>query len=315
MFFADAPSDRVAWQTYAKVLGYSGVDAVRDMLRLYFQNALISEWDGIWNNKIVPLLYEKIFKMIRFKGFNVGDMTPNGRYRGGTQDMTVSFSGTGSQTRRKTQFVTVKYVGSNVDALKTADLDFILMRLRLSYSTQHYNGLLFNGSVNNDLLDGVTVFCPETAAEQRNPKTDYRWLAQRLIMHLNRNLEYYNRVLLYSLDEQRRFMLLDGFHIEVFDLEGKNPKYHSLSSVLKNSPVTVAGNSMVFPVSPGYKVDLSLILKAEKGVEAPSLLDMYRSDTPTPPYRISIPSKGVYAEAMMGQCDSCERVKPDSSQD
>ncbi len=78
---------------------------------------------------------------------------------------------------------------------------------------------------------------------------------------------------------------------------------------------------MVFPVSPGYKVDVSMILKSggedgEDGEDSgPSLLDFYRPEIPPSPYRISVPSRGVYSETMMGQCDSCEKVKPDSSQD
>ena len=47
-------------------------------------------------------------------------------------------------------------------------------------------------------------------------------------------------MLVYSLDAQRRFMLLDGFHIEAYNRDGSSAGYHSLSSVLKNSPITIA---------------------------------------------------------------------------
>ncbi|KAL8654209.1 MAG: hypothetical protein Q9210_001655 [Variospora velana] len=43
---------------------------------------------------------------------------------------------------------------------------------------------------------------------------DDRFRVQETHYHMNQNLEYYNRVLWYSIDEQRRFMLLDGFHIQ-----------------------------------------------------------------------------------------------------
>ncbi|KAL8923488.1 MAG: hypothetical protein Q9208_004616 [Pyrenodesmia sp. 3 TL-2023] len=46
-----------------------------------------------------------------------------------------------------------------------------------------------------------------------------------------------------------------------------------------------------------------------------SLLDLYKSDIPSPPYRLIVPTRGVYSESMMGQCDACEKIKPDSSQD
>ena len=74
---------------------------------------------------------------------------------------------------------------------------------------------------------------------------------------------------------------------------------------------------MVFPVSPGFKVNQSMIITTtnQAGEASNSLLDLYKPDMPPPPYRLSVPSKGVYSEGIMGQCDSCEKVKPDSSQD
>ncbi|KAH0543416.1 hypothetical protein FGG08_002274 [Glutinoglossum americanum] len=316
-FFADSPVDKAAWQAYANVLGYpQNPDGVRSMLKLYFLNATISEWDGIWRDKVAPAIFDAIYKSIAFGGANMGDFALMNRYRGGQETMRITFSGSIAKTRKDTQFITIGSNRSAVAALQQSNIQVILTTLRISYSTQHYSGILFNGTVNNDLLDGVTVFCPQTQAEMRNPRIDDRWNAQRLITHLNRNLEYYNRVLLYSLDAQRRFMLLDGFHIEVFTRDGQPAGYHSLSSVLKNSPVGMAGNSIAFPVSPGYKVDRSVILQGSETSGSPtSLLELYRPEVPTPPYRISVPCKGIYSESMMGQCDSCEKLKPDSSQD
>jgi hypothetical protein len=316
-FFHDSPKDRQMWLTFATILNYqNSMDGVRQMLKYYFLNATISEWDSIWRSKVAPDIYEKMYQSLSFNGLAVTDFTRMNTYRGGMQQINVTFSGQAQQTRAQTQFLTLKCINPAVRSLVNADVEWNLRYLRIAYSTQHYNGLIYNGSVNNDLYDDVTVFCPLSEAETRNPKTEDRWLSQRLISHLNRNLEYYNRVLLYSLDAQRRFMLLDGFHIEVFNENGTSAGYHSLSSVLKNSPVAMAGNSMVFPVSPGYKVDQSMILQSGDGESAgASLLDLYQPEIPTPPYRISVPSKGVYSESMMGKCDSCEKLKPDSSQD
>ena len=74
---------------------------------------------------------------------------------------------------------------------------------------------------------------------------------------------------------------------------------------------------MVFPVSPGFKVNQNLIVATttDEGESSNSLLDLYKPDMPSPPYRLSVPSRGVYSESIIGQCDSCEKVKPDSSQD
>jgi hypothetical protein len=90
--------------------------------------------------------------------------------------------------------------------------------VRMYYSTAHYNGTLFAGPFSGDVLDdlGATIKCPPTEAEKRNPRKEDRFLTQTLITHLNRNIEYYNRVLRSSMDSQRRFLLFDGFKIETF---------------------------------------------------------------------------------------------------
>ena len=315
-FFHDSPKDYAAWQTFAALLGHGdSKEGIRSMIKYYFLNATISEWSRIWDKQVAQAIYLKMFESIHVDGISL-DFTPLNDYRGGSKIMRVSMAGQGQRTREQIQFLTFRCGNAFVRRLKDSGVEWNLRYLRLSYSTAHFNGLLHNGSVNNDLFDDVTIFAPLTEAELKDPRKDDRWFTQRLIKHLNQNIEYYNRVLLYSLDAQRRFMLLDGFHIQVFDEDGSSRGYHSLSSVLKNSPITMAGNSMVFPVSPGYKVDRSLILQgADEENYGASLLDLYRPDVPPSPYRLSIPSKGVYTESMMGVCDSCEKLKPDSSQD
>lgn len=86
---------------------------------------------------------------------------------------------------------------------------------------------------------------------------------------------------------------------------------------------TVVGNSLVFPIAPGSRVSQSLIvrdtppLENEQESKDPirTPLDHYRSDIVPTPYRISVPTKGVFMEAVMGRCESCEKVMPDTSQD
>ena len=104
---------------------------------------------------------------------------------------------------------------------------------------------------------------------------------------------------------------------QVFKDDGQPNGYRSLSSVLKHNLISIIGNAMVFPVSPGFKVNQNMIVptSTDDGETSNSLLDLYKPDMPSPPYRLSVPSKGVYSESIIGQCDSCEKVKPDSSQD
>ncbi|KAI9784185.1 MAG: hypothetical protein M1839_002691 [Geoglossum umbratile] len=324
-FFAKNPEDKTMWSACSQLLEFNSPE---EMMEYYFANQLISDWDSTWYSSIAPRVYAKLLSHIK-----IDTIAPNfssfGNYNGGERVMSFSFEAAGSlgKTRLDCKFL---LIGCNSEVAKKLDntpVIFRLRTLRLAYSTDHFNGLLYNGSPNVNILarndvanpndDGVKIYCPETAAEQRNPKLDDRYLAQRLVSHLNQHLEYYNRVLWYSLDTQRRFLLLDGFHIEVFDDKGMTLGYRSISSVVKSNLIAVIGNSLVFPVAPGYKVGASFISATNTHGQPvkESLIDFYKPEVSPPPYRLSIPTRGIYSESVIGQCDSCEKVKPDSSQD
>ena len=189
------------------------------------------------------------------------------------------------------------------------------------YSTAHYNGMLFSGSVNDDLLDKTIFYIPENPDEKRDPRREDRYLAAKLIEHLNGNLEYYNKVLWFSLDPDRRYMLLDGFSIQTFKDDGTlihaPGGLKSLASVVKNDVIAVAGNSLIFPVAPGYRVSGSFILPVSEDAKKDqvSLFDHYAPLTPPEPYRISVPTKGVFAEAVQGACNACEKIETERLQD
>ena len=46
-----------------------------------------------------------------------------------------------------------------------------------------------------------------------------------------------------------------------------------------------------------------------------TLLDHYKPRTPVKPYRVSVPTSGVYTEAVQGQCNACEMIETDRAQD
>ena len=195
----------------------------------------------------------------------------------------------------------------------------IIDDLRLNYSTEHFDGTLYAGSVGNDLLDGVDLYIPVQAEEKRNPRREDRYLAATLVEHLNTHLEHYNKVLWADLDPDRRFMLLDGFDIQTYRADGTLPAggegMRSLASVVKNEVIGIAGNSLVMPVAPGYRVSQALITAESDGDVAAGLFEHYQPLTPVDPYRVSVPTRGVYAEALLGQCNACEEIEPDRAQD
>jgi hypothetical protein len=92
-------------------------------------------------------------------------------------------------------------------------------------------------------------------------------------------------------------MLLDGF-------EAPNSGGRSVASVVDNSLIGIAGNSLIMPVSRGYHLDPTFKQDIENPID---LVEHYQPNTPIEPVRVAIPTRGVYAEAVMGACNSCER--------
>ena len=105
------------------------------------------------------------------------------------------------------------------------------------------------------------------------------------------------------LDPQRRFLLLDGFSVKKQRPNGAIVDL-SLASVVENRIVGFAGNSVIFPVSRGMSLDPTLGQRDGTRVD---LVDLYAPTTPIPPIRVSIPTPGVFAEAVMGSCNACEK--------
>lgn len=315
-FFAENSDDKRQWELYSKILGYPSVG---DMLDAHFKGNLISEWDRIFQQDIAPLIFEKILDAIQLDQFST-DFSSVAKYHGGERMMTLDLVGTTPKARNRLPvLLNMTISDANIKGLKkyvTLHLD----SASIGYSTAHFNGALFDGPVRDDLLDGAALSIPENSEDKRNPRREDRYLAAKLIEHLNSNLEYYNKVLWYSLDPDRRYMLLDGFSIQVYDSEGKalpGPGgLRSLASVVKNDVVSLAGNALVLPVAPGYRVSGSFISVSTDGdAGRPTLLDHYQPVTPVPPYRISVPSKGIFGEAVLGACNACEKIETERLQD
>jgi hypothetical protein len=76
-----------------------------------------------------------------------------------------------------------------------------------------------------------------------------------------------------------------------------------VASVVENKLIAIVGNCMVLPVARGFHLDPTFSQDEENPID---LLNHYAPTTPIPPVRISIPTRGVFAEAVMGSCNSCE---------
>jgi outer membrane protein OmpA-like peptidoglycan-associated protein len=148
---------------------------------------------------------------------------------------------------------------------------------------------------------GAALDTPTDVWEQRNPREEDARQADDLVAHVNDNLEYYHHAIWWTMDPNRRFMLLDGFMIP----SGQR----SVASVVENRLIGIVGNSLIMPVARGVHLDPRF--KPRGNGMAIDFLAYYQPPVPIPPARVSLPTRGVFAEAIMGGCNACER-KDDS---
>lgn len=144
---------------------------------------------------------------------------------------------------------------------------------------------------------GATLYTPLDAWEQRSPRTEDRRLAAQLVDHLNDHLEYYHQAIWWTMDPNRRYMLLDGYY-------APNSGGRSVASVVENRLIGIVGNCFVLPVAHGNHLDPRIRASGSSG----KLLEFYALDSPIPPTRVSLPTRGVFAEAVMGSCNACEKI-------
>jgi hypothetical protein len=177
----------------------------------------------------------------------------------------------------------------------------IVKTIEVHATTDDHRGVLLNKTdLDLDLVprkgESTPVSCKLQVGTDINRVDDEdERSVQRLVDHLNAHAEHYHVLLWQAMDERRRFLLLDGI------LEPINQR--SLASVVENRLVAVVGNSLVFPMVPGA------VLAWEDPEQPPSpqqLLEKW--DRSLAPARISLPTRGVFAEAMLGECNSCEAI-------
>lgn len=179
----------------------------------------------------------------------------------------------------------------------------IVRSVRCSYRNAYRSFAMVSPRRTRDELRPGDQFYTSTRslsrAEEFNPRANDIVQRDALIKHLNEHVEHYHRLMWWRMDPGRRFMLLDGFI-------APNSGGRSVASVTENRLLDVIGNCLVLPVAPGYQ--LNPMLKPPAGSDKSiDLLEHYRPPIPVPPRRISVPTRGVHAEAIMGDCNSCEK--------
>jgi hypothetical protein len=169
----------------------------------FFLMRTISEWDEIWYKNIVPNIFKRLFLYVKTLPVNIDPTDLNNFAGRGQSNVKVAFSGETTLPRKNMTcmkfHIEPQDAAIRIRALVRSQMVFRIHSATIRYTTAHYQGTMFSGVIDGDIIDeeGASASTPLTDAEKRNPRKDDRFLAQRLVTHLNQNLEYYNRCLWY----------------------------------------------------------------------------------------------------------------------
>jgi hypothetical protein len=290
------------WSAYAQWLW----DSAQNIWERYLGVALERDRDAIWDARIAPGVAQRLLEQlrVRFLGGGSGtgtlsvDPTLVSRFR---QDRPLLVGVRANLPLPNWQRSQIERIRFSLDvSTLPPGAEMRVESASMQYRTDHFTHHLFSHRrVLNDLTlgDDVEIATPLSVREKRNPRERDRRYAERLLAHLNAHVEYYHRAIWFAMDPNRRFMLLDGFVAP--DAGGR-----SVASVVENRVLGIVGNSLVMPVAPGQQLDSTYEFAKATSED---LRHLYSGDS-APPMRISVPTSGVFAEAAMGKCNSCEVI-------
>jgi hypothetical protein len=290
------------WVAYADLLW----DTPQNIFDRYLGVALATERDAIWDARIAPGVAQRLLEDMTLELIEVS---------GAVRSVPIDATMVSTFAQDRPMFVSLR-ANLPLPIVQRAEIERVRLSLSASnlpvgalmvvdsgtlrYRTDHLSHHLFlNRRILNDLTigDDVDIITPLDTLEKRNPREVDVRQADQLLAHLDEHVEYYHRAIWLTMDPNRRYLLLDGF--EAPDAGGR-----SVASVVENRVVGVVGNSLVMPVAPGQELDPTYEFA---GATPRDLRHLYAAD-PAAPMRISLPTPGVYAEAVLGSCNSCEKI-------
>lgn len=315
------------WTLYSTYFSTLSIESIRSK----FSGKSQIERDEIFYQEIAPEIAENYVKKMMFvamaQPINFVTIAIDGGWKKG-EDMNIRIhtivpkNGTAMSLKRSD----IPSVGL-ITPLNENHLDSYVTSGFINYRTSHYNGVFTNqisGSTRSlDSENGALVYTPLKTEESFDFKKEDLRLASQLLEHVNNeNVEYYHHVIWYhGITPDRRYMMLDRIQLDSPDFTQvyaeRGVLGRSVASLVENKIIALVGNCLVFPVSAGYNLDPTYKLKgdddSQDSMSFSSLLEHYQPISETdgnykPSYRISIPTPGVFAEAVMGACNSCEKI-------
>lgn len=230
------------------------------------------------------------------------DFTLASTYRYG-QSVRVDFTYSPDRALSRNDLVNI-VVGVEKDCNLTPGSIANLQRLSIHYTTNDFSREKSSSRAESDLIQ-IENGQPETnGAETNIPLDEWEKQNQRAIIktqtdvlkrHLNEHLEHYHKHLWWNLDRDKLYMMLDTIYA-VSEDDGR-----SVASVVERDPIAILGNNLVYKVAGGAHLGID-------GHKTSQELNEYYTDSVPrgEPLRVSLPTAGVYAQALLDDCEACE---------
>jgi hypothetical protein len=299
---------RQVWLRFSQLFGVS-IGAI--LAGLDRQKAEAEAW---YQREVAPTMAARWADRLRLmaggKPLDGADLTIASSYRyGGVVRIDFSIPLNGQFNRQDLTRITV-FAADALPPGSVADL----VRLSLHYYTDHFDSAAESVTGVNDINTrdtglpdamGAEAFLPLTPWEVQDLRRVIEDAVDQLIVHLNANSVYYHKVIWWLMDRDELYMLLDGF-IAPYGKRLENGVWvddsgRSLASIVEREPIGILGNTLVFRVGAGVFLGVD-------GHASPEAARDYYYDTESrsPPLRVSLPTNGLYAQALMDSCDACE---------
>lgn len=296
------------WMPYAPFMAISIAEAVNLVASVnpteretYFQRQLAPGMASRWVDMLQFIVKKKNGALVTLEGADF-TFASSYRYNGTARvDFTIPVSELASKGIRRVDIVSIT-VKPKPDAPSLPPGSVAnLVYGTIKFETAHYRRDVQSDQGARDLVkpgtgvaDQALLYFPLSSYEQRNIRDDVAQAFGDIEQHVNDNLHHYHKVIWWHLDRDELYTLLDGFAVS--EQDGR-----SIASVVEREPIGILGNMLVFRVASGAFIGV------DGHKDSESLLNYYRGEAPVAePMRISLPTDGLYAQAIMDKCVACE---------
>jgi hypothetical protein len=303
---------------YVEILTPESIDDVK-----WSKYNTIHGAENMFNSKAAPAIARLFVQKLKI------EITNNGTPVLGRAELIGGYSAGQDRTIRVTFTLPLGTTCANLTAIKVTVVKNLeaysgasLKAVKVIASTANYPSLvLVDKTISKSLVTGGTTsveWHSETLsfnAANPNPTgvatqtTTDRRAVRGLLRHLNEHTEYYHAAVWRNLDEYRRYNLLDGMAYNMPNPASPNGyDWISVASIVENTLVDIVGNSLVFPVARGLRINPTFAPTMD-------LTTFYKPASEVEGFGISVPTPGLFAEAILGACNAAELVDDKRAQD